>query len=281
MKIIIIGLGLIGGSIAKQLSEKNEFEILAYDLNQESINNALVASSITGLIHDLDELGSQDFENALVVIATPPKISLEILRSLSFLFNSSVTITDTASIKLPADQLLAEFGSPSNVVFSHPIAGSHHSGEQHSVNNLFQNKQVIISSPLSASEVHIKKVRLLWNALESEVINLDTQTHDYILAHSSHLPHVASYALLMTLRDLNEESIAKFSGGGFGEFLRLASSSPEMWADIFSLNQANIISSLDSFIENLNQLKTAINNQDAVALEAMLSDLKNFKETNY
>jgi len=80
---------------------------------------------------------------------------------------------------------------------------------------------------------------------------------------------------------LNEESIAKFSGGGFGEFLRLASSSPEMWSDIFLLNQANIISSLDSFIENLNQLKTAINNQDAVALEAMLSDLKNFKETNY
>ena len=79
----------------------------------------------------------------------------------------------------------------------------------------------------------------------------------------------------------DEESIAKFSGGGFGEFLRLTSSSPEMWADIFSLNQTNIISSLDSFIENLNQLKTAINNQDAVALKAMLSDLKNFKETNY
>ncbi len=281
MKIIIIGLGLIGGSIAKQLSEKNEFEILAYDLNQESINNALAASSIAGVIQNLNELGSQDFENSLVVIATPPKISLEILRALSFLFNSSVTITDTASIKLPADQLLAEFGSPSNVVFSHPIAGSHHSGEHHSVNNLFQNKQVIISSPPSASEAHIKKVRLLWDALESEVLHLDAQTHDYILAHSSHLPHAVSYALLMTLRDLDEESIAKFSGGGFGEFLRLTSSSPEMWADIFSLNQTNIISSLDSFIENLNQLKTAINNQDAVALEAMLSDLKNFKETNY
>ena len=99
MKIIIIGLGLIGGSIAKQLSEKNEFEILAYDLNQGSINNARAASSIAGVIQNLNELVSQDFENSLVVIATPPKISLEILRALSFLFNSSVTITDTASIK--------------------------------------------------------------------------------------------------------------------------------------------------------------------------------------
>ena len=99
MKIVILGLGLIGGSIAKQLSAKNEFEIFAYDINHDSINNALAASSIGGAIQDLKELNSQDFENSLVIIATPPKISLDILRSLKFLFNTSVTITDTASIK--------------------------------------------------------------------------------------------------------------------------------------------------------------------------------------
>jgi len=281
MKIVILGLGLIGGSIAKQLSLKNEFEIFAYDFNHDSINNALATSSIGGVIQDLSELGSKDFENSLVVIATPPKISLEILRSLKFLFNTSVTITDTASIKLPANQLLAELGSPANVVFSHPIAGSHHSGEKHSVSNLFQNKKVILSCPPSASGEHVTKVKRLWDALESEMISLDAATHDYILAHSSHLPHMASYALLMTLRDLNEDSIAKFSGGGFGEFLRLASSSPEMWADIFSLNQTNIIASLEIFIENLNKLKATISRQDSKDLESLLVDLKNFKELNY
>ena len=281
MKIVILGLGLIGGSIAKQLSAKNEFEIFAYDINHDSINNALAASSIGGAIQDLKELSSQDFENSLVIIATPPKISLDILRSLKFLFNTSVTITDTASIKLPIDQLLSELGSPSNVMFSHPIAGSHRSGEKHSASKLFLNKKVIISCPPSAGEEHAAKVTRLWDSLESEIINLDATAHDFLLAHSSHLPHVASYALLMTLRDLNEDSIAKFSGGGFGEFLRLASSSPEMWADIFTLNKTNIILSLESFIENLNKLKATISHQDSEDLESILVDLKNFKELHY
>ena len=116
--------------------------------------------------------------------------------------------------------------------------------------------------------------------MQSRIITLDSKTHDYIFAHSSHLPHLASYALLMTLIDLKENDIAQFSGGGFGEFLRLASSSPEMWADIFSLNKNNINASIDNFINNLNHLKYTINN-DPENMQALLEDLKNFKEENY
>ena len=280
MKIIIIGLGLIGGSIAKQLMAKNEMTILAYDANQNSIQNALNKSNIHGAITHLDELQLPEHENSLIVIATPPKASLEILRSLSPLFNSSITITDTASIKMPIESLLKNFNTPDNIVFSHPIAGSHNSGQQHSQNDLFLDKNVIISAPLSANKEHIQKVKFLWEALHSKVINLDSKTHDYIFAHSSHLPHFASYALLMTLMDLKEENISQFSGGGFGEFLRLASSSPEMWADIFALNKKNINASIDSFIGNLNHLKSTINKEPAT-IQALLADLKNFKEENY
>ena len=280
MKIIIIGLGLIGGSIAKQLILKNELTILAYDLNQQSIQNALNNSNIHGAIADLDDLKLPEYENSLIVIATPPKVSLEILSSLSPLFNSSITITDTASIKLPAESILNEFKSPDNIILSHPIAGSHNSGEQHSQDNLFLDKNVIVSAASSVKKEHIQKVQFLWEALQSRIITLDSKTHDYIFAHSSHLPHLASYALLMTLMDLKENDIAQFSGGGFGEFLRLASSSPEMWADIFSLNKNNINASVDNFINNLNHLKYTINN-DPESMQALLTDLKNFKEENY
>ena len=142
MKIIIIGLGLIGGSIAKQLMAKNEMTILAYDSNQNSIQNALNKSNIHGVIAHLDELQLPEHENSLIVIATPPKASLEILRSLSPLFNSSTTITDTSSIKLPAEVILNEFNNPDNIILSHPIAGSHNSGEQHSQDDLFLDKNV-------------------------------------------------------------------------------------------------------------------------------------------
>ena len=280
MKIIIIGLGLIGGSIAKQLMAKNEMTILAYDVNQNSIQNALNKSNIHGAIAHLDELQLPAHENSLIVIATPPKASLEILRSLSPLFNSSITITDTSSIKLPAEIILNEFNNPDNIILSHPIAGSHNSGEQYSQDNLFFDKNVIVSALPTANKEHLQKVKLLWEALQSRVIDLDSKTHDYIFAHSSHLPHFASYALLMTLMDLKEENIAQFSGGGFGEFLRLASSSPEMWADIFALNKENINASIDSFIGNLNHLKSTISKEPAT-IQALLADLKNFKEENY
>ena len=280
MKIIIIGLGLIGGSIAKQLMAKNEMTILAYDPNQNSIQNALNKSNIHGAIAHLDELQLPEHENSLIVIATPPKASLEILRSLSPLFNSSTTITDTSSIKLPAEIILNEFNNPDNIILSHPIAGSHNSGEQYSQDNLFLDKNVIVSALPTANKEHLQKVKLLWEALQSKVIDLDSKTHDYIFAHSSHLPHFASYALLMTLMDLKEENIAQFSGGGFGEFLRLTSSSPEMWADIFALNKDNINASIDSFIGNLNHLKSTINSHPE-SIQALLVDLKNFKEENY
>ena len=280
MKIIIIGLGLIGGSIAKQLISQHEITILAYDSNKNSIQSAMNNSNIHGIITDLNDLQLPEYENSLIVIATPPKASLEILRSLSPLFNSSITITDTASIKMPVEILLKKFNVPNNIVFSHPIAGSHNSGEQHSKNDLFIDKNVIVSSPPSANKEHIQRVESLWEALQSKVINLDSKTHDYIFAHSSHLPHFASYALLMTLMDLKEGNIAQFSGGGFGEFLRLASSSPEMWADIFSLNKDNLNISIESFINNLTQLKSAVND-DPESVHALLVDLKNFKEENY
>ena len=280
MKIIIIGLGLIGGSIAKALSSSQDYEILAFDSNQNSIKNALDNHSIQGSLHSLDDLENSEYEDSVVIIATPPSATDDILKSLDFIFNSSVTITDTTSTKSSLNKTLQEFNFPKNIVFSHPVAGSHLSGEKNSVADLFNEKSTILSYHDSVGSQHVDRVTNLWKTLGSNITVLDAELHDKIFAYSSHLPHVAAYALLNTLKELEQDNLSDFSGGGLGEFLRLASSSPKMWGDIFSMNEKNIALAIDDLINNLIILKDKIGN-DPQTLQTFLGELKDFKESNY
>ena len=280
MKIIIIGLGLIGGSIAKSLSSSQDYEILAFDSNQNSIKNALDNQSIQGSLHSLDDLENPEYEDSVVIIATPPSATDDILKSLDFIFNSSVTITDTTSTKSSLNKTLQEFNFPKNIVFSHPVAGSHLSGEKNSVANLFDGKSTILSYHDSAASQHVDRVKSLWSKLGSNIMVLDSELHDQIFAYTSHLPHIAAYALLNTLKGFDQDDLSDFSGGGLGEFLRLVSSSPEMWADIFSMNEKNVALAIDELIKSLSILKDMIGN-DPQSLQAFLSELKDFKESNY
>ena len=280
MKITIIGLGLIGGSIAKTLSGSKVHQILAFDTNQSSISNALENQSIQESLESLDELKRIEYEDSLVIIATPPSVTNDILKSLEFLFNSSVTITDTTSTKSSLNKILQKFNFPENIIFSHPVAGSHLSGEINSIDDLFKGKSTILSYHDSAASLHVNRVMSLWTELGSKVSVLDAELHDQIFAYSSHLPHVAAYALLNTLKGLDQDDLALFSGGGLGEFLRLASSSPEMWTDIFSMNEKNIDSAIDDLVQSLNILQDKIKN-DPKSLQDFLSGLKAFKESKF
>ena len=280
MKIIIIGLGLIGGSIAKTLSSSSDYEILAFDSDQKSIKNALDNQSILGSLNSLNDLESVEYANSLVIISTPPNVTNNILKSLDFLFNSSLTITDTTSSKSSLNKTLQEFHFPENFIFSHPIAGSHLSGEENSVANLFDGKSTILSYHDSVTSKHVDRVKSLWSKLGSNIVVLDAEMHDQIFAYTSHLPHLAAYALLNTLKGLEQDDLLNFSGGGLGEFLRLVSSSPEMWADIFSMNEKNITLAIDDLMNSLSILKGKIGN-DPQSLQDFLSELKDFKESNY
>ena len=280
MNIVIIGLGLIGGSIAKSLSVIDKVKIKAFDMNQDSINNALENGSIHGAIHSLEELKNKEFNNSIIIIATPPSAAVNVLKSISFLFNSTATITDTTSTKSLLDECLKDFDFPNNVIFSHPVAGSHLSGEINSIIDLFHGKSVILSHHNSASQLHLDNVTDLWKKLGSKVSVIDVKIHDEIFAYTSHLPHAVSYALLRTLKELDQQNLSVFSGGGLGEFLRLASSSTQMWADVFSINKKNIVMAIDDLIENLNLLKNDIENNPK-DLQLLLEELKIFKEENY
>ena len=280
MKITIIGLGLIGGSIAKTLSRFKDNQIFAFDTNQSSISNAIENKSIQGSIESLNDLKKTEYEDSLVILATPPSSTVDILKSLDFLFNSSVTITDTTSTKSSLNKILQKFNFPENIIFSHPVAGSHLSGEKNSVADLFNGKSTILSYHDLVESKHVDRVTNLWNMLGSKITVLDADLHDQIFAYSSHLPHVAAYALLNTLKGLEQDDLSDFSGGGLGEFLRLASSSPEMWADIFSMNETNIAIAIDDLIKSLEILKDKIG-KDSNSLKTFLVELKDFKESNF
>jgi len=280
MKIIIVGLGLIGGSIAKTLSTSSSYQILALDSNKNSINNALENQSIHGSLSSLDDLRADEYEDSLVIIATPPAVTADVLRSLNFLFNSSITITDTTSAKSFLNNILQEFNFPTNVIFSHPVAGSHLSGENNSTPELFNGKSTILSHHNSVLPMHIDRVANLWGALGSKITVLDPDLHDQIFAYSSHLPHVVAYALLNTLKEVDKDDLSVFSGGGLGEFLRLVSSSPEMWTDIFLTNQKNISIAIDGLVRNLVTFKDKIEGNPE-SLRALLDELKDYKESNY
>ena len=226
------------------------------------------------------DLGNTEFKDSLVIISTPPNVSIEVLQSLHFLFNSSVTITDTTSAKNSLHKSLQKLNFPKNIIFSHPVAGSHLSGEKNSVSGLFEGKSTVLSYHDSAALMHINRVTSLWELLGSKVTVLDAELHDQIFAYTSHLPHVVAYALLNTLKGLDKDDLSLFSGGGLGEFLRLVSSSPEMWTDIFSMNEKNISIAIEELIQNLNLLKDQITNEPKI-LRNLLIELKDFKESNY
>ena len=175
---------------------------------------------------------------------------------------------------------MQEFHVPKNFIFSHPVACSHLSGEKNSVADLLNEHSTILSYHDSVGSQHVDRVTNLWNTLGSNIIVLDAELHDKIFAYSSHLPHVVAYALLNTLKGLDQDDLALFSGGGLGEFLRLVSSSPEMWTDIFSMNEKNIAFAIDDLVKSLNILQDKIKN-DPKSLQGFLSELKAFKESNY
>jgi len=277
--VIILGLGLIGGSIAKNL-QLTDSKVVGFDADQSSIDHAIKIGLVDQQLFDLGDLKNEEYKDSLVIIATPPAVTLDIMHKLEFLFHSSITITDTSSTKTALDSALQEYGQPSNVILSHPVAGSHLSGSSNAILDLFKEKAVILSYTDKVLPIHLEKVKNLWSNLGANCIKLDSQTHDYIFSYSSHLPHVAAYALLGTLQKVDQKNIAQFSGGGLGEFLRLTSSSPKMWADIFSINNANIIPSIDSLIESLNEMKAIIGDRPE-ELESFLTKLKDFKEEYY
>jgi len=278
-KIVIIGLGLIGGSIARGLSNKQQnVELIGVGRNEVVLQQA----QSDGVINRY----STEFKTAcadadLIVIAVPSLTVESILVELKAVVSEKTVITDAASVKSEIiDAVIKTFGKmPTNFVPGHPIAGSEHSGYSASSAELYQNKKVILT-PLDDTDEHaINLVTALWLALGAEVLTMPASKHDAILAATSHLPHLLAFALVDTLSQQGEsEEIFRYAAGGFRDFTRIASSDPQMWHDIFMANGEAIIKVLDVYMRDLDRIRQAVQDKNSIELKATFSRAKKSRD---
>ena len=282
--IVIIGLGLMGGSVAKALKNKNpDISISAFDHNNSALDLALDVGIIDQKISTLEEINQFTSDDVdIIIIAVPVIESLKVFDAINGLFNSEITITDTASAKLLISNHLEEnYSSPTNIILSHPMAGSHNTGVGYADEAMFSNKKVLITELLNPKDHCMKMVTNLWEGLGAVVFKIDPIRHDEIMSYASHLPHVISYAVLNSIMKNANKDITTFSAGGLKDFVRIAGSDPKMWADIFLSNKESILKAIDAYKDSLDEIKELVESENEKELQDLLGSIKEYKNSKF
>ena len=278
--ILIVGLGLIGGSIAKKLKDiSHSSQVYGFDKNP----GVLQSAKEQNLILNDNDLNLKDLNDLLVVFCIPVLSFRDALELASPLLpNENIIFTDTLSTKAEVFQILESDyqGVLSKFILSHPIAGSEKSSIEFSNKQLFDEKVTVVSPHQYNSQEDVDRVINFWSQLGSTTKLLSYQEHDLIFSKTSHLPHVISYALTESLfSSLNDQTFT-FSGGSLEDYTRIASSDPLMWKDILISNNENIINSINEFEKSLSSLKELITNKDEEALVKFLSKIKTLRDNS-
>ena len=261
-RVTIVGVGLIGGSLAMVMKEKGlASHIVGVGRGVQNLKDAAKRGIIDDYTTDLVEgvKGSN-----LVVLATPVRSIPGIIKGISPHLNKGTIITDVGSVKQGIIQAI-EDAMPDDLFFvaGHPIAGTENSGAKAAFTTLFKEMRCILT-PTKKTDPHaLEKIKQLWEQAGSNVIVMNPEDHDRILASVSHLPHFVAYSLVNSLLSMeNSGDVLKYCAGGFKDFTRIASSSPEMWRDIFLLNKDKILESVTNFQEAISKLKGMIESED-------------------
>lgn len=258
-RMVILGLGLIGGSLAKAAKERGLVaEVVAWGHREASLKLGVELGIIDRYSLELSEaVAGAD----IIVIATPTQISEQMIHQLADIGVGESIITDVASVKgnLVAAAEAAFGRVPARMVLAHPIAGSEKSSVTAAKSDLYENHRVILTPNEQTDPAALSLVTTLWQAVGAEVVSMAVEEHDHVLAATSHLPHVLAYSLvdaLVTMEDRRE--VFRFAAGGLRDFTRIASSSPQMWQEIVMANREAVLESIEGFLSHLNTLKDHI-----------------------
>lgn len=274
-RVLIVGLGLIGGSLAKGLCRaKVCAEVAGYDVNAESIKTALDTGVITTAVYDL----SKAVLSADIVVLAVPVLSMKrVFEQIAPYLSESTVVTDVGSVKAPVLEAAKQvFGYlPQCLVLGHPIAGSERSGVEAANADLFAKHRVILSPHSTTQPAALQDVSLLWQSVGAKTVNMSCEYHDSVLSKTSHLPHLLAFSLVGQLANDDEsDDIFQYAAGGFRDFTRIASSDPKMWHDIFVSNQAAMLPALDQYIEQLHALREMISQENSSELLHFLGSAK-------
>ncbi len=279
-RIAIIGVGLIGGSLARALKNVNAVTtVVGYGRDENNLKRAVSLGVIDSYSLDIETVVN---DSDIVVLATPLSTADKLFSAMSGVLKKTVVITDVGSAKgsivKSARENLGDLFT--RFVPAHPIAGKEESGIDASFAELFDAHQVILT-PLSKTDAQaIHLITKMWKLTGAEVVNLDIEHHDTILAATSHLPHVLAYALVDCLSSMQErDEIFKFAAGGFADFTRLASSHPRMWHDICFSNRKQLLNAMERFDQHLHKIREAITEDDSDALLELFERAKISRST--
>ncbi|HOP40192.1 MAG TPA: prephenate dehydrogenase/arogenate dehydrogenase family protein [Geobacteraceae bacterium] len=278
-RMAIIGVGLIGGSLARVLRQQGEVgEIVGIGRTEPNLRRAVEL----GVIDRYCQNPCQGVQGAdLVFLATPVCSIASVLEKIAPFLAPGCIVTDGGSVKesvVAACERLMPAGT--FFVGGHPIAGTEQSGVDASFDALFQGKRCIVT-PTDTTDKHaLRRVESMWECAGSEVVRMDAHKHDRVVAAISHLPHMVAYSLVNAVEayDRLDESILKYSAGGFRDFTRIASSDPAMWRDIALMNGTAILEMIDSFSNCLGMLRTLVEQGDAAGLEKFFAESKRSRD---
>lgn len=274
-RMAIIGVGLIGGSLAQALRRAKECrEIVGCGRSEANLQRAVELGVVDR--YCLDAAEAVDGAD-MIVLAVPLSANAAVFEAIRPRIAPGAVITDVGSVKTVVagaarqhlGRLVARF------VPGHPVAGTERSGVEASFADLFQERRTILTPLAETDHDAVEKVSRMWRAAGAHIDRMDLHHHDEILAATSHLPHVLAYALVDCLATLDaSREVFKFAAGGFADFTRIASSSPEMWHDIVMANREAVLQSLVSFQTHLDRATRAVRNSDAEALLAIFARAK-------
>ncbi|HAX95492.1 MAG TPA: prephenate dehydrogenase [Prolixibacteraceae bacterium] len=275
MKITIIGLGLIGGSIAKDL-RKSGFatEIRGVETLPENANAAVQLGLVDQSVSLEEGLRNSD----LVIVSTPVDITLQILPVILDQIESFTTVTDMGSTKRVVTESVELHPRRRNYVPAHPMAGTENSGPEAALENLFQGKIAIVCDQEKSGPQHLALVEKMFYALGMNIAYMSSDEQDHSTAFVSHLPHAVAFALANAVQDKADRNIIfDLASGGFNSTVRLAKSSVSMWQPIFEQNSDYMKESLNVYIKHLEQFRDAIVNKDSTKIERLISSANHIR----
>lgn len=271
MKISIIGVGLIGGSMALKLRQKNIASfIYGIDHNKQHISDALQLKIIDAEA-DLEQ-GVKDAD--LIILAIPVDAARKLLPNVLDLISDHQTVMDAGSTKAGIVGAVKDHPKRSRFVAFHPMWGTENNGPKSAIAESFAGKAGVICNKEESADDALETVEKIVNALDMHMIYMNAEDHDIHTAYISHISHITSYALANTVleKEREEETIFQLASSGFSSTVRLAKSHPEMWVPIFKQNKENVLDVLNEHISQLRKFKSALEKENYEYLEELITN---------
>ncbi|UFH46821.1 prephenate dehydrogenase [Flavobacterium galactosidilyticum] len=276
MKIYIIGIGLIGGSMALDIKALHpNATICGIDANENHLKEA-IALGVVDVVGKMEDLVSADF----VILSVPVDVAMVVLPTVLDAIGDDTIVFEVGSTKMPICDAVANHSKRRNFIATHPIAGTEFSGPSAAIHGLFQGKTNIICEVEKTAFKLQEKALELFRELGMRIRYMEPKSHDKHIAYVSHLSHISSFMLGKTVinKEKHEQDIFDMAGSGFESTVRLAKSSPAMWTPIFKQNRKQVVKTLEEYISNLTQFKDLLINEDYNAIFEEMESVNRIKE---